>query len=375
MRKASFPSEQQQQQQQYTDENDDQETLNITNNNFNSTNNSLAVSNEAYSRVNNILKQYPAAQAANNDIYFQEVSPSDLTGQTNLTSNENTTLRSKLNNPDQQQLQQREAEPREEFYFSSKIRNSGFWGKVRLRRGTWLVIAGLILMIIGIVLVAVFWNWWYGHAVNYPCRVVAITVLSLGVSSFLIGLGTNFAMQAEPLTKHFIGAPAVRWTSWVLLASIAMLVIASDFITVYYTYWHNRWVNTPLIIIAIIFYFFGGLAFIYTLYTNINFMNVVIAKANGTYTPKVKKVKKRPIYMDEATAGYLDNMFVHVGQEETADTAAVLVPVDLEQSVALDKAILVVDEKDPNAKKKDFRKKGLRLQPRANYLQENLDAD
>jgi hypothetical protein len=345
MRKASLPE-------QYK-ENDDQETLNIP------TNNNLAVSNEAYARVNNIIKQYPAAQAANNEIYFQDVQPSsaDQT-QTNAT-NENTTLRS------------RPEEPREEFYFSSKIRNSGYWGKVRLRRGTWLVIAGLILMVIGIVLVAVFWNWWWGHAVNYPCRVVAITVLSLGVSSFLIGIGTNFAIQIQPLTKHFIGSPAVRWTSWVLLVSIVMLVIASDFITVYYTYWHNRWVNTPLIIIAIIFYFFGGLAFIYTLYTNINFMNTVIAKANGTYVEKVKKAKKKPIYMDQ---GYLDEMFVHVEKEETADTAAVLLPVDLEQSVALDQAIVVDEATDPK-KKKDFRKKGLKLQPRANYLHENLDVD
>jgi hypothetical protein len=321
----------------------------------NNNNSSLAVSNAAYTRVNNILNNYPAAQAADNELYFQDP---NLTGITNKSSSKNSGDETRATTADEEEV----------YYFSKAIHNSGFWGKVRVRRGTWLVIVGLALMAAGIVLVGVFWNWWYGHAVNFPARTVAITVLSLGVGSLLLGLATNFAMQAQPLSRHFIGSPAVRWTSWLLLASIILIVIASDAITVYYTYWHNRWVNTPLICIAIIFYFFGGIGLIYTLYANVVFMNMMIAKANGTWVEPLVKEKKRPIYIEQ---GYLDEGFVPIGTEEAADTA-VIVPEQIESG---GEGVAVVDEAAGEKKKKDFRKKGIKLLPRANYLQEKIGDD
>lgn len=166
-----------------------------------------------------------------------------------------------------------------EFYFQTKIRNTGFWGKVKLRKGTWMVILGLILMSIGIVMISVFWRWWYGPEVNIPCRVIGITLLIFGFFSFIFGLISNFMMIVDPRSKHFLGAPP-RWSSWLLLGSIIALTIASDLMTIYYTYWHNRYVNTPLIIISIILFFFGPIAFFYSLYYNIKQMRKAMGKVS-----------------------------------------------------------------------------------------------
>ena len=73
-------------------------------------------------------------------------------------------------------------EPREKygFHFATKVRNSGYWGKVYLRNGTWMVIAGFIQFCISIVLIGVFWGFWYSNALNFPMRTLAITLLSTG---------------------------------------------------------------------------------------------------------------------------------------------------------------------------------------------------
>ena len=308
------------------DEDDDQETLNVNN-------------NPTITRSKNNI--------ASNEIYFQDnrQQPNDQDYQEE--ASESSVLR-RDNNQEPQ-------EPKEEFYFQTRIRNSGFWGKVRLRRGTWLVIVGLILTVIGLVLVWVFWNWWYGHAVNYPCRVVAITVLSLGVLSFIIGIVTNYAIQKEPLTRHFVGSPKLRPTTWILFVSIAMIVIASDAISIYYTYWHNRYVNTPLIIIAIVFYFFGGLMFIFSLYKSVILMRLEMRKAKGYVEVPKKKKKSKFDDIDE-------NGFAHISENEVLEAAAIA-----NQS----ESVLDQNEANENAEgeeKKHFRKKGLRLQPRTNYI-------
>jgi len=67
-----------------------------------------------------------------------------------------------------------------EFHFQPKIRNSGYWGKVYLRKGTWIVIVGFCLFLISTVLIGVFWGFWYSNALNYPMRILAITLLTTG---------------------------------------------------------------------------------------------------------------------------------------------------------------------------------------------------
>jgi hypothetical protein len=161
-----------------------------------------------------------------------------------------------------------------EYHFQSKIRNSGYWGKVNLRRGTWLVIIGIVLMSISVCVISVFWRWWYGPEINMPCRVIGITLLVLGFLSFIIGLLSNWLMLTDPLSKHFIGSPPRLW-SWILLASIISLILASDLMTIYYTYWHNRYVNTPLISISFVLYFFGSIGFIVSILKNINQMKIM----------------------------------------------------------------------------------------------------
>ncbi len=74
---------------------------------------------------------------------------------------------------------------KQEFHFQTKIKNSGFWGKVYLRKGTWMVIVGFCLFIISTVLIGVFWGFWYSNALNYPMRILAITLLSTGKTSLI----------------------------------------------------------------------------------------------------------------------------------------------------------------------------------------------
>lgn len=181
---------------------------------------------------------------------------------------------------------------KEEFYFQTKIRNTGFWGKVRLRRGTWMAIVGLVLLAISIVVISVFWRWWYGPEVNVPCRVVGITLLVLGFFSFVFGILSNCMMVNDEESKFFIGSPP-RKASWILLGSIVALTVASDLITIYYTYWHTRFVNTPQIIVAIILYFFGSIAFIASLIHNFNRMKAEKYRIKYGQEAYIKKYKTK----------------------------------------------------------------------------------
>ena len=155
-----------------------------------------------------------------------------------------------------------------------------------------MVIVGLVLLSISIVLIAVFWRWWYGPEINIPMRIIGITMLVVGFLCFLFGMISNCMMVNDAVSKSFIGSPP-RPTSWILLASIISLIIASDAITVYYTYWHNRFVNTPLIVIAIVFYFFGGIAFIVCVIRNFRYMSGEKYKIKYGEQEYIKKFKKK----------------------------------------------------------------------------------
>ena len=172
-----------------------------------------------------------------------------------------------------------EEEDENEFHFQTKIRNSGFWGGVTLRKGTWLVIIGAVMISISICVIAVFWRWWYGPEINMPCRVIGITLLSTGTLSVLLGLISNWLVSTDSSSKHFIGSPP-RLYSWILLISIISLIIASILMAIYYTYWHNRWVNTPLISISIILFFFGSIGFIVSLTKNLRELRFIRKKGN-----------------------------------------------------------------------------------------------
>jgi hypothetical protein len=174
----------------------------------------------------------------------------------------------------QQQQQQQETpfETHENpYHFQTKIHNSGFWGDNRRRRGTWLVAIGAILLSISIVMIGVFWRWWYGPQVNIPCRIVAITLLVCGLFSIIIGLISNTLMESNRESKYFLGSPP-RCASWLLFIGLFFIVVAADFITFYYSYWHNRYINTPFIISSIILFFFGFLFVIVGLRRNIKLM-------------------------------------------------------------------------------------------------------
>lgn len=185
-----------------------------------------------------------------------------------------------------------EKRPKYDFHFATKIRNSGYWGKVYLRKGTWMVIIGFVLFIISIVLIGVFWGFWYSNALNYPMRILAITFLSSGLSMIAFGLINNYFMYLDRKNKNILGSP-LRASTYVLAVCLFLLVVASDCITVYYTYWKNRWVNTPLIIIAIVLYFFAGLGFLGALWTIIEFNLVRYGVIDSEEERKIKKEKRK----------------------------------------------------------------------------------
>lgn len=131
-----------------------------------------------------------------------------------------------------------------------------FWRSKRIRNGTWLLIFGCICFVISIVLTAVFWRWWWSPSLNYPFRIFGITFGVLGLVFCIIGSLSNYIMINSRTAKHFIGSPIRIW-SWLMFVGVFFIVVSSNCIAIYYIYWHNRFVNTPLIITGIILEFFG----------------------------------------------------------------------------------------------------------------------
>lgn len=321
-------------------------------------------------------------KVANNEIYYRDRPISDVDEETDQQDEENPNYNQTRETNNNDTTTNRTYEEKEEFYFQTKIRNSGFWGKVRLRRGTWIFMVSLILLAASIILIAVFWNWWFGPAINWPFRCLAITVLVLGVMFFIIGLTSNFAMVKDPYYKFFVGSVNqrdghvhFRIQTWILIASIVAIVIASDCITVYYTYWHNRYVNTPLIVIAIVFYFFGGLAFIYSLHANVMLMQQEMRRAKGL--PMIEKEAKMPkqdkyekMREEEFNALLAMAQAGLIPAEATNTTAdqSKIVNETLNTTAASQQLLNESQTPGTTGDKKDFRKKGLKLQPRALYL-------
>lgn len=183
------------------------------------------------------------------------------------------------------------------------------------------------------------------------------------------GLTSNWCMISDPIAKFFIGSP-VRWTSWVLLGSSIAITIASVLITIYYTYWHNRWVNTPMIIIAIVFYFFGGLAFISAFFYNLKLMVIDMKRARGIPVDDGKKKRVAGVgdsdeETDEEDADEYRNEDNNNNREkEDAEEK-------LDELYAMRAAgnpymatTQSVDNESETGGKRDFRKKNIQLKPR-----------
>lgn len=56
---------------------------------------------------------------------------------------------------DDPDVRMRDQRSQQEFYFNTQVRNTGYWGKVRLRRGTWMVIVGLFFMCVSLTIISV----------------------------------------------------------------------------------------------------------------------------------------------------------------------------------------------------------------------------
>ena len=246
-----------------------------------------------------------------------------------------------------------------------------------------MVIIGLILLSISIVLIAVFWRWWYGPEINYPMRIFGITTLVVGFLCFIFGIISNCMMVNDPISKSFIGSPP-RPTSWILFGSIISLVIASISITIYYSYWHNRFVNTPLIVIAIVFYFFGGLTFICSLIRNFRYMRAEKYKIKHGEIEYMKKFKKK-LYKkksleEKQVKGEKIVTEILKFDAENNDELSALSKLNNQSNKS---AIVLENElnetygssySDNGTIKKEFRKKNVRLAPRtvtSKYLLQN----
>jgi hypothetical protein len=338
------------------DEIQDQNTSYLNNSNLNySNNNTSNYVNDAYN-----------VSSVDNQIYFEKPRTDQNVDENEIDEvfdhNESNRLRvldqQLVDDNESQQEDEEEQEPNNdddenvsnisEYYFQTKLRNSGFWGKVSLRRGTWLFIVGLLLLPIALTLISVFWHFWYGPAVNIPLRSVGIALLCVSVVCTVSGLVSNFFMYKDPVYKAFIGSP-VHPFSWILLISIIAITIASILITIYYTYWHNRFVNTPLIVIALTFYFFGGIAFFISLFKNYQRLNTAYVQKYGPIKKDEKSEGKAKVE-NEKESDHLQKEEQSVQKTENEIKTSI---VDENQSSL-----------DESTNKRGFRKKLLKIKPR-----------
>jgi len=169
-------------------------------------------------------------------------------------------------------------------YINPVAYGADFWSTdAGLRYGTWSIILGVVSMIIGLVLISVFWRWWYGPGINIPLRIVGVTCLSHGVCLVLFGLVCNFFIVRNKRSKFILGSPK-RMATLIILFGFFCLTVATDCMSIYYLYWRNRFVNTPLIITSIILFFFGPI-----------FIGVGIKRNHTIYLTKIGKKKKRTV--------------------------------------------------------------------------------
>jgi hypothetical protein len=103
----------------------------------------------------------------NNPIYYQQPPSQQSRGSPNnddvfLRQEENQIANRALygvdeeddNNQNEQNVM-RSQKPKQELYFNTRVRNTGYWGKVKLRRGTWMVIIGLFGICIALTIISV----------------------------------------------------------------------------------------------------------------------------------------------------------------------------------------------------------------------------
>lgn len=119
----------------------------------------------------------------------------------------------------------------------------------------------------------------------------------------VFGLICNYFMFLDRDNKQILGSPLLPSTK-VLAVCLFFLVIASDCITLYYTYWKNRWVNTPLIIVAIVLYFFAGIGALWALFSICDY-NLVrsgvwrTVEENRARREKRKEMERRLKYLSQ----------------------------------------------------------------------------
>lgn len=102
----------------------------------------------------------------NNPIYYQQPPSQQSRGSPNnddvfLRQEENQIANRALYGVDEEDNNQNEQnvmrsqKPKQELYFNTRVRNTGYWGKVKLRRGTWMVIIGLFGICIALTIISV----------------------------------------------------------------------------------------------------------------------------------------------------------------------------------------------------------------------------
>jgi hypothetical protein len=153
-------------------------------------------------------------------------------------------------------------------------------------------------------------------------------------------------MLTDPARKQVLGSP-FRKETWALIISIVLLVIASYMITLYYTYWHNFYVNTPLIVIAVVFYFFGSIGFIVSLnricrlWINPDYINIKKEEKQ-----QKKAIASNPEYPIENNGNEQNEQYLDTSQVYSETTESI---------------------------RKDFRKKQLKLTPRPVIIANDYD--
>ena len=255
---------------------------------------------------------------------------------------------------------------KQDLYFQTQIRNSGFWGKVKLRNGTLLFMGGILQLCISVVMIGVFWRWWWGPTVNIINRVIAITLLVTGTTCVVCGMVSNYLMNRNRFFKNVLGSP-LRRSSIIFIGSICSIFIASILMAIYYTYWHNRFVNTPIISVSMACYFFGTIALLVSLRMSCTEYELI------RYSRKRQK-EKRGVGDDIEEITVIENEINNVDSDEYENEESEM-PTQATRALALNQPQSnEANEYDANHSfsqasasetgRRDFRKKGIQLKPR-----------
>ncbi|KAI3388275.1 hypothetical protein SNEBB_000714 [Seison nebaliae] len=192
----------------------------------------------------------------------------------------------------------------------TRMNNSGFWGDRHYRRGTHVVLIGVIMFVLAIVLVGVFFAQWWSNEINIPFQVLSITLLVISIVLILGGLLANWIVNDYPNYYYFWGEPPSGWrpTSYLIIISFIMIGIGGLLAGNGWAFWWSlhqyqlsaRRINVPLQGASIIIFIVFGITLVVCIAINLWKCRLAVdRKYRIKYMTDQMKKKRKKIRTDE----------------------------------------------------------------------------